>query len=276
MLKRMAITCALVLLLGGPVLAEDTGQLAVKITDPEGKPLAGVQVMAWTREHVLSGTTGADGMWRSTASPGEYAVGVRAHSRVGTERYEITVAAGETTEIEFELEPGVTFIGRVVDAEGEPVVGADVVVEAGGTYDGYMEHTFGVPPWARDRTNAKGEFFVGGIPDTKVATVVVSAEGYQTTRMGIRAMDGAIHPDPVVVRLRAGASVSGRVTMPDRKPAAGATVYVIPTDVPQLLKSPTSWVSGDNGSQERALQATTEDDGSYRVEGAQIDREYLV
>ena len=277
MLIRLMFVIATMLALAGSVArADETGQLEVSVKDPDGKPLAGVQVMAWTPSDVLSGTTGSDGLWTTKAPPASYAVGVRAHARVGTEKYDVVVQAAKKTELEFELAAGITFIGRVVDSKGKPVVGASVVVEAGGTYDGYMEHTFGVPPWARDRTNASGEFFVGGIPEGKVATVVVTADGLQTTRMGIRAMEGRIHPDGVVVRMSEGASVSGTVTFPDGKPAVGASVFVIPTDLPQLIASPTIWIGGGNGSQERALRGTTNEAGQYRVEGAQLDREYLV
>lgn len=277
MVSRSVVVVALLLsLLSGIAVAEDTGELVILAKDADGKALASVQVLAWTSGGMLTGTTGADGVSTIKAAAGTYNVAVRAHSRVGTEQYDIVVKAGEKTSLEFELDKGVMFVGRVVDSANQPVVGADVVVEAGGTHEGYMEHTFGVKPWARDRTNSDGEFWVGGIPDGKVATVVVTAEGLQTARMGVRAIDGEIDPDPVVVRMGEGAYVSGVVTLPDGKPAADATVYVIPTDRPQLIESPTIWISGGDGVQEGALRGTTDEEGRYRVQGAQVDREYLV
>ena len=256
--------------------ADETGQLVVVVTDENDKPLAGIQVLAWTAAVAHRGVTGADGRWSKAVLVGSYAIGVRGHERVGSESYDLEVRVGETTKVRFQMPPGVLFVGRVQGPDGKPVVGADVVVEVGGSFEGYGERTFNQPPWARDRTNAKGDFYVGGIPDGKVATIVVTAKGLQTTRMAVRALDGKIRPDPVIVSMGVGASVSGTITRPDGTPAKSADVFVIPTAWPKLLESPELWISSSDGQEIRALRGTADATGRYAIEGAEVGTEYLV
>ena len=255
---------------------DEAGEIVVTVTGTDDEALKDIQVVVWNAETVLRGVTDAEGRWRKEAPAGSYSVALRGHARVGTEQYEVEIEAGEVTELSFEMIPGVQFIGRVLDAAGKPVVGADVVVENGGSFKGMMERTFGVPPYARDRTREDGRFYVGGIPDGKIATIIVSKKGLQTRRMGVRAVDGSMQPDPVVVKMREGASVSGRVTHPDGTPAKGVSVYVIPTAYPRLLATPTMWMTSNQGEEIRALDGTTDDDGRYRIEGAEFGSEYLV
>jgi protocatechuate 3,4-dioxygenase beta subunit len=176
------------------------------------------------------------------------------------------------------LGPGIPFDGTVLDAQGGPAAHADVVVEAGGAFEGTSdprppEH----PPYARTATNAKGRFRVRGIPPGAVATVVVRAKGHAEPRVGVRAVEGAVRPSPLEIRLQPGSLVRGSVRDPAGQPFAGAAVFVVPASEPELLADPRQvFVTPDRTRSVRALTAVTDADGTYVIEGLPLDRDLRV
>ncbi len=108
----------------------------------EGKPAAGVAVMLEAEWHkpvskLLQGQTDAEGRFRiSGAPPGTYTLRVHAYAHVmaASDRHlpggkRMVLAAGDSVDgIEFDLTPGAVVTGRVVDENGQPVVGVYVGV----------------------------------------------------------------------------------------------------------------------------------------------------
>lgn len=105
-MRRLAIPLLSVVLLFGFVgvsAAQDTGTLTGQVTDENGEPLAGANVVL--RGTQLGTATGPDGMYQITnIPPGQYAVVV---TFVGFRRQSVTglrIQAGQTIERDFTLE----------------------------------------------------------------------------------------------------------------------------------------------------------------------------
>jgi PDZ domain/Carboxypeptidase regulatory-like domain len=95
-------------------------------------------------------------------SPGRYVVSVAAHDAHA--RSEVTVVAGQTASVVFDLEPRVTLVGRVVDARsGRPVPQTSIVVtpETGAMVGLMVTNTY--------ITDAEGRFAVEHVPRGSVA-----------------------------------------------------------------------------------------------------------
>jgi large repetitive protein len=126
--------------------------------------------------------------------------------------------AAESADLgEVDLAPGATLAGRVVDAAGTSVAGAEVVATAqlGRGADGALE----AAP-VRTTTAADGSFRLVGVSAVGNALRVDGAGAMPAELRGVR--PGALRA-PVV--LGAGVAVSGRVRRPDgTTPAAGALV----------------------------------------------------
>src|SRR5262249_32073937 len=110
--------------------APTTGSLAVHVRWSDGTPAAGVTVnvrrytsVARFPEHGLArGTSDAEGLARATElAPG----GVQVFTGFGGEGT-VEITAGEEHELELVLGAGLEVAGRVLDAQGAPVSGAEI------------------------------------------------------------------------------------------------------------------------------------------------------
>jgi YVTN family beta-propeller protein len=122
--------------------------IAGRVTDESGNPIAEMTVGAGDYDGIVNGeggefwtSTSADGTYRLDVQPGTYLVFVNSHGQPGSyvpEAYanvnswsqiadaaRVTVAVGQTvTGVDFSLPVGFTVYGRLVDDQGQPVLGA--------------------------------------------------------------------------------------------------------------------------------------------------------
>jgi protocatechuate 3,4-dioxygenase beta subunit len=117
------------------------------------------------------------------------------------------------------LAPGAAIRGVVTDAQGEPVADAEVLAR-GADRDG-MSLVAGAGESPGVFTAADGSFVLADLAPGRTFDLAVTHTGY-----GPASAPGVAVPTPSPLRivLRPTARVSGRVTAPDGKPVAGATL----------------------------------------------------
>jgi protocatechuate 3,4-dioxygenase beta subunit len=280
--------CLAVLAALGVVSAEPpsppnpTGSLVVRVSAVQTpvatppRPVAGAVVVV-SDENGERARTGAgpDGTARFPTLPAsDYTVRAEADHFVAEEK-DVTIDEGKQASLSFDLSPGVSFDGTVLDDEaGTPVKDAAISVEARGGDGRFMSAEFR-SPYATATSDAQGKFHVNGVPEGKVATVEVVATGHAAGAFSLRIIGGHVTPSPVVIRLSRGGTVSGVVRDPAGRPVSGATVYVVPAASEELRQNPKGWRMSQSGVREQAAIATTGADGRYRVSGLALDVEYV-
>lgn len=200
------------------VIRMDAGKkIGGTVTNLAGQPVSGarvsIHVPATDSPHeihysLLDMTTGDDGSWSLDGAPMNLAgisVGVRHPQYIQT-----WVPVQDRTDGRYELDPGLTMTGRVVDSDGKPVANAQITV--------------GRDRWGRvdvpSITNAEGIYAVYALkPESTVVTVEARTFGPQTQSVVVsRTMK------PIDFQLAAGKVTRIRVVNSDGEPIAGVRV----------------------------------------------------
>jgi RNA polymerase sigma-70 factor (ECF subfamily) len=212
------------------------GALAGRVLDPQGQPIAGAQVLIDSEG--TSSLSDAEGRTVSSAPPqrvqtdrdGRFAlanlaarrvpVAVR-HSEFAPWRGEAAVLAGQTAELEIELERGAVLEGVVRNSAGEPAPGVQIGV---GEYGGFTSST--------TRSDERGEFRIeglaaGGVEVRASARERGAAKAIVATRAG-----ESVRWDPV---LEVAAGLSGVVVDEHGAPRAGWKVGATERSHPGLF-----------------------------------------
>jgi protocatechuate 3,4-dioxygenase beta subunit len=240
-------------------------------------PIAGAEVGVWNEaSERLVAKTDAKGFARLAVAPGWFLAFVTAEKWTGQEQDEVWLDESDEETLEFRLEPGVPFDGRVVGPEGDPVEGAWVAVTAGGAYEGAVFASLqGDRFFARIQTDAEGRFHVAGIPPGAIATVTAWAEAYLAAEAGVKAIGETVRPSPLVLRLDRGGVIRGMVRDPEGRPVAGAIVYVIPAEADWLRESPDMVAVSSDGGSDSSASVLSDADGSFLHGGLPIDTELV-
>ena len=227
---RHLLLVALMVSIGGAAAA-DSLILAGKVMDQAGQPVAGADV--WVRnpraEDWPVGKSDAQGSFRLEVegSEREYwgVLAVAPGLAVGQGRYNAT----EPGPILIKLEPETHLRGVVLDQDGEPVAGADVILRAlrqpGADIRGVV--FLGDDGPVRAQSGADGSFLLGHVPRETEVDILVVAEGFA---QWIQWSDPDRKPllagaeEPYEIRLQPAAIVSGVVTR-DGQPVAGMGVW---------------------------------------------------
>ncbi len=157
--------------------------------------------------------TDAAGIARFETSPGRVVV-VAESSWHASKR--VDVPAGQTVEIELELDAGLEVRGIVVDADKKPVAGALVEMTMMGRADLFPE--------VAAVTGADGRFALLDCPE--VCLVAARAMGHAASNVRFLRGKAGNTADVELVLGRDGGAVSGVVVDPAGKPVAGAVVIV--------------------------------------------------
>ena len=214
------------------------GELAGRVADPEGRPIAGAAVWLSAAKNLPTEEDNAAfesaGPAATTAADGRFAVrgvgGLRAVSVCAPGHLPAWFLAEETPEpLEIELRPAASLAGRVVDEAGRPVAGAAVAYEPAWTGPAEVEPPAGPCGGpSRVTTDADGRFAFPLVPPGR-ARLRAEAKGFLRTAWQpvVSATAAAGAPGaPVELRLSRGALLAGRVSTDAGLPSPGALVQV--------------------------------------------------
>jgi RNA polymerase sigma factor (sigma-70 family) len=197
---------------GLEVLLDEQQSAAVvegQVVDTAGKGIAGARIVAGN-----GAVSGPDGRFRLTGvGPGPALLKVSSPDpELGDADQMLTVGADGARDVNIVISASPRLTGRVVDAAGLPVPGAQVRVD----------------PQGRDvrpvvvETLADGSFKMSGLPEGRAWLMA-----WHPT-LGVNRQDfgpmAARHTQRIELRLAPGGSISGTVKLDDGSPAAGVSV----------------------------------------------------
>lgn len=215
------------------VLVQRSGlDVAGRVVDPAGLSVAGAEVWIESHGNPLAShraeLSGADGRFVLSGLEEHIAIGARAAGWQPSERFEcgeLPVGASGARELLLELRPaGARLAGRVLDASGAPVVGAQVL--AGPEGGAQRDLANGLRAYAPGRvlltTDERGEFAQPGDLAPGPCELFVCAGGAPVWTGAVELLAG--ERNWVEVVLEGAFRVRGRVLDAEGRPVAGAEV----------------------------------------------------
>ncbi len=144
--------------------------------------------------------------------PSGYAAGLVGAAVFAYEPAEIAVEAGRTVSVVLEVRAGATVEGRAVDETGAPRAGIEVRANTGLRGKG-VDHL-----WRAERTGVDGAFRLRGLPPG-TRSLRVDARGFERIEHALALSEEGETVSGIVLVLRRGESIAGRVEWPDGSPA---------------------------------------------------------
>ena len=206
--------------------------LAGEVVERDGRPVADAEILSdqmgngWNAFPVAR--TGADGRFRiRSLRPGICWLSARAALRPPSPQHEFIGGEVDIENVRIVLDPqGAAVAGTVFDPRGEPLAHAQVLVGNEQSYDQLtLENgqTARVPAAQFVSTDAAGRFEVRGAPLGKLA-VQARGPGCAPWKGEVETASGVA--TQLVIRMQAGARLTGRAADPEGKPIARAEVQV--------------------------------------------------
>lgn len=237
---------------------EDGRPMRIRVTDPDGQPIAGVGVVAdtWRGQRTLyqlgmPDRTDSEGLCIWKHAPTDEMQYDFWHGDFMSLRNQKLTAGRETHEIE--LSWPLEINGKVVDAEtGAPIESFEVVQGMRWNASNNRLH------WERYniKQGSQGEFNVKYTEPRFEHLVRIEAPGYKPhVSRGIKSDEGLVELE---IKLDKGTGPSGVVTLPDGSPAAGAEL---------LMAGPGEQIYVYNGTaqQNESVKTTADDEGRYQL-----------
>lgn len=216
----------------GSVSLQPGAEIAGRVVDLDGKPLAAVEVkaternmFAWRSDDGVAATTGADGRFVLR----DLAPGTRLDLVLTAPGFVLETVSGVVAPPEqpllVELTRAATVAGRVVDGFGAGIARARVVVKSVATD---LPRLTGGPTSASATAGEDGRFVVeGATPGTM--ELVAGADDFQTSEPLVLELTSGERREGLRLVLARGGSLVGRVTGPGGEPVADATILATPT-----------------------------------------------
>ncbi len=256
---------------GLELLASPGGRIVGTVVDPDGQPAVGVRVslrpglnaflsqITKRNYRWLETETDADGRYSITGVPRGTGYGITfAGSQMALdERHGIDVAVGETVRVDVRGKVGAQVLGRVVDGDDAPVVGADVAM----VYLDISRMLFSAD--GREEpicTDSSGYFSLDHVAPGRVAFIAVDDAMAPSNIEELAVVDGGVYQDLELQLVRAG-TFSGLVVDQDDLPLAGVKVEVRPMDRGRGAGAMKMAL------RVRRVRSTTGDDGRFALQG---------
>ncbi|HVS63464.1 MAG TPA: carboxypeptidase regulatory-like domain-containing protein [Thermoanaerobaculia bacterium] len=239
----------------GTIALDRAAIVDVRVVDPDGAPLPGVDLTHWSQRQVQTQSwqrrrhqplqTDAAGFARIDHHVADDSIEVSAR----LDGYTSARATIEPPTLEphvLVLEPGIALRGSVRDPAGRPLINA-LVQTRSSTATGFRESR-------QERTDATGVFVLDGLSAGEYR-ILVHAAGFLEEEVEGVVLEAGVEPDPVDVRLSRGATLAGRVTDRDGEPLEGVGVGLPLDRAAMRFLAP------------RSTRDRTDDEGRYRIEG---------
>lgn len=181
-----------------------------RVVDLRGNPIAGASASAAQRQTMNRGSTYADATGSFTITglaPGTYEVRASASQFAPSERVQADAGA---TGVVLTLKDYARIEGQVLSAQsGLPVPIFSIDYR-------------GEPVTFRD---VQGKFVLENVPE-QLGSVTVAADGFAAAAVPVPPLTGGQTHHGLMVRLKPGATLTGRVTNREGQPVPGASVYL--------------------------------------------------
>ena len=274
------------LIFGSPQAVSEPSRARVsgRVLSTEGKPLSRAVVVAQRREGsaMFQAKTDRSGRYMLEVEPGTYLIRAEkggyvtsfySVEGVSSEPTPVTVEAGKSVTIDLRLARGGVITGRIVDEDGEPLVGAFVMAERK-----QEAPVFGLLSQQTATTDDRGIYRIYGLPSgryyvsarvmerqvVRISTgaVAMSQEGTATYYPGVSSRQQAAEVEVVegaettgidfkIVAERERALISGVVRKQESgEPVPGASVIAYSPESPSLT-----------------ARAMTDEQGRYELKG---------
>jgi protocatechuate 3,4-dioxygenase beta subunit len=231
------------------------------LTAADRAPIAGAVV--WPAGHpeaaVLSGSDG--GFSLSLPEPVASRGWLRLHAAAAGFQPAAESPPGDGASTTLLLRPTSGLVGRVVNADGEPVDGARVLAQRLAS-EGWRSTRR--PDVGRATTGGDGRFRLSGLEPGEGYELRARAEGYAEASREVAVADlGEAPTEPVEIVLAAGIRAFGHVMDEDDRPVAGAEVVLVPEVSATTLRTMMRNLSG--GEADPGSSATTDADGRFEI-----------
>lgn len=207
-----------------------------RVADDAGRRVEGAKIRAWFQGTAIADeTSGKDGSFRLRlpSAPVPYTIRI-SHAGLATEIADVRLDRSLTVTRSFRLAPEVTQKGRVVDASGAAVRGADV--RALRAQDDVVEV-------AAAQTSDDGQFVLSGL-ETRKYVVVASRFGWLPGTVRTAGIAGAPR---VTVHLARTGVIKGAVVDSEGDAVAHAIVVAMPSGAFGVGSSPVIWTTDTDG-----------------------------
>ncbi|MBA3454519.1 MAG: carboxypeptidase regulatory-like domain-containing protein, partial [Deltaproteobacteria bacterium] len=205
----------------GPAVIHVTAGVSVEVTvvDQPGKPIAGASVHEGGEEEPVVVTDAKGTAKLKGIKPGWIAIDASAPGYAPSKTVTTIGSSGGSGTVQLTLRKGYAVAGKVVDDAGKPVVSAKVsaVAESWGTNDESGD--------ADVITNARGEFQIPALSAGTHRLAAIDGEHAPAWSTPLTIKDAPI--TGVVITMKAGGVLAGKVTDAAGKPVGFASVQVV-------------------------------------------------
>ncbi len=197
------------------------------VMDNKGKPLADATIRIFPMGRSQDIKSDANGKFEISWNPVQWGGNQEIQYRLVVRHIEGNLAAAvdideDTKTLDVKMLRGVTFKGKVVDANSKPLTGATVRVNINISNYGMYVDQDGI------KTDAQGMYEYKALPGEQKYNLTAQADGYGQSYTGVQTedvVDGVLEIEPQVLKL-ATMSVSGIIKDSNDKPVAGVEVNV--------------------------------------------------
>jgi len=244
-------------LTGSVKLPEGTGLAVLEALKVELDPvIRGAMAMNPNRPpHRSVPAAGGNFEMRAIPADADYRLSIESEAFAYAEDLIEKLRAGETRKLELALEPGGTLRGFVHQPDGKPCAGADVVTAREGDWFGVDDKQV-----RRAKSDSEGGFELPHVPAGKLKLRANAAGFLPSEPQELELAAGRV-TEGVLVVLRMGQSVAGRVSYVDGKPAAGATVEL------SFDRSQAAGLGAMNAREGAQGKATADAEGHFSIGG---------